>query len=148
MATGGGPDNILSLERITDSFSAPITEEHAFAVIYECMKSLAKVLSAASAVAASASLAGKKKKKAAASLAVVAGTADIMLRKDGTVHDSTFVEEAASEGGGKLASGMRYLSKHEGVSGSQCGPVPTTSSNNLLNQYRKFFYFIDQHCIS
>ena len=48
-ATVGGTDNVLSLETITNRFSAPITEEHAFAVIYECMKSLAKVLSAAEA---------------------------------------------------------------------------------------------------
>ena len=117
MATGGGPDNILSLERITDSFSAPITEEHAFAVIYECMKSLAGVLSAAATTSDTFSGRQKKKKAAAPALAVVAGTADIMLRKDGTVHGSTFVEEAsASEGSRKLASGMRYLSKREGRS--------------------------------
>ena len=117
MATGGGPDNILSLERITDSFSAPITEEHAFAVIYECMKSLAKVLSAAEAAATFSGKPASFSVKAAlhrSPLAVVSGTADIMLRKDGTVHGSTFVETAAASAAaasaagesGKLASGM------------------------------------------
>ena len=106
-----GAEGVLSLETITDRFSAPITEEHAFAVIHECMRSLARVLAASAASTASTMTSGGKRSRP---LAVVAGTADIMLRKDGTVHDSTFVEEAASEGGGKLASGMRYLSMHEG----------------------------------
>ena len=109
-------DNILSLETMTNSFSAPITEEHAFAIIYECMKSLAKVLSAAESVA---TFSGKVSSRKVSSnsgkvlhrpLAVVSGTADIMLRKDGTVHGSTFVETAAAASAagesGKLASGM------------------------------------------
>ena len=109
-AAAGGTDNVLSLETITNRFSAPITEEHAFAVIYECMKSLAKVLSAAEAAATFSGKPASFSVKAAlhrSPLAVVSGTADIMLRKDGTVHGSTFVETAAAVGeSGKLASGM------------------------------------------
>ena len=109
-----GTDNVLSLETITNRFSAPITEEHAFAVIYECMKSLAKVLSAAEAAATFSGKPASFSVKAAlhrSPLAVVSGTADIMLRKDGTVHGSTFVETAAAAASaagesGKLASGM------------------------------------------
>ena len=105
-AAAAGTDNVLSLETITNRFSAPITEEHAFAVIYECMKSLAKVLSAAEAAATFSGKPASFSVKAAlhrSPLAVVSGTADIMLRKDGTVHGSTFVEAGES---GKLASGM------------------------------------------
>ena len=109
-ATVGGTDNVLSLETITNRFSAPITEEHAFAVIYECMKSLAKVLSAAEAAATfsgkPASFSGKAAALHRSQLAVVSGTGDIMLRKDGTVHGSTFVETASAGESGKLASGM------------------------------------------
>ena len=122
-------ENVLSLETITNRFSAPITEEHAFAVIYECMKSLAKVLSAAEAAAtfsgkaaafSSSSLGSGGKKgnreirmSPPPPLAVVSGTADIMLRKDGTVHGSTFVEAKSAGEAGKLASGMSamYLSR-------------------------------------
>ena len=130
-------DNILSLETMTNSFSAPITEEHAFAIIYECMKSLAKVLSAAESVA---TFSGKVSSRKVSSnsgkvlhrpLAVVSGTADIMLRKDGTVHGSTFVEAPDSgeeEEGRKLASGMRAICQRERNStvGSRY------SDNNLL----------------
>ena len=102
LSPSNGDSNILSLETITNRFSAPITEEHAFAVIYECMKSLAKVLSAAE---TAATFSGKQnRREIQTSLAVVSGTADIMLRKDGTVHGSTFIEAGES---GKLASGMR-----------------------------------------
>ena len=100
---------LLSLETITERFSAPITEEHAFAVIHECMRSLARVLAAST---ASAMTSGGKRSRP---LAVVAGTADIMLRRDGTVHGSTFVDAAAaspsSGEGGKRTSGMhaRYV---------------------------------------
>ena len=108
---GGAAEGVLlSLETITERFSAPITEEHAFAVIHECMRSLARVLTAST--ASTVTSGGKRSRP----LAVVAGTADIMLRRDGTVHGSTFVDAAAaspssSGEGGKRTSGMhaRYV---------------------------------------
>jgi hypothetical protein len=75
----------LSLETITTSFSAPITEEHAFAIIYECMRTLGNVVAGA----ATRSTGNK-------GIAVVSGTADIMLHKEGRVHEATFVENLDS----------------------------------------------------
>ena len=113
--SGHGAEGVLlSLETITERFSAPITEEHAFAVIHECMRSLARVLAASTASTAASMTSsgggGRARGGKARPLAVVAGTADIMLRRDGTVHGSTFVDAAASspsgEESGKRASGM------------------------------------------
>ena len=118
---GGAEGVLLSLETITERFSAPITEEHAFAVIHECMRSLARVLAAAPASTAasmtSSAGGGRARGGKARPLAVVAGTADIMLRRDGTVHGSTFVDAGASspsgEESGKRASGMLAIFHQE-----------------------------------
>ena len=122
---GGAEGVLLSLETITERFSAPITEEHAFAVIHECMRSLARVLATAPASTASTAASmtssggggGRARGGKARPLAVVAGTADIMLRRDGTVHGSTFVDAGASspsgEESGKRASGMLAIFHQE-----------------------------------
>ncbi len=69
----------LSLSRITSSFSAPITEEHAFAVVYECVRTLSSLT-----------------KESSAKLAVVNSTQDILIHRDGRVHETTYRLEATS----------------------------------------------------
>ena len=84
----------LSLESITQSFSAPITEEHAFAVIYECIKTLAAVTSTP---ASASKTTHTKTSKPQMRLAVVGTAADIMIHKEGRVHESTFVGNSRAE---------------------------------------------------
>ncbi len=95
----------LSLESITASFSAPITEEHAFAIIYECMKTLGGVVRDAP-------------KAVPVGLSVVAGTADIMLHKEGRVHESTFLETlnpSQASSSGDEGAGASASSKSTGI---------------------------------
>lgn len=78
-------DNCLTLQKITSNFSAPITEEHAWAIVFECVKCLQSVVDGKSRVFA------------------VTNTRQILLHHDGHIHAATFqctgVEESSSTSG-------------------------------------------------
>ena len=67
-------DGCLTLEEITSSFSAPITEEHAWAIVFECVKSLNGLVES-------------KPRR----VFVVTNTKQILLHREGRVHESTFL---------------------------------------------------------
>ncbi len=77
----------LSLARITSSFSAPITEEHAFAIIHECLSSLKSLVVNR----------GSRRKRLL--FTVPQGTQDIYLHKEGRVHERTFLGDQDSHRG-------------------------------------------------
>ena len=68
-------EGCLSLAKITHDFSAPITEEHAWAVVFECVKCLSSVME------------GKPR------VFVVTNTQQILLHREGRVHESTFLND-------------------------------------------------------
>ena len=72
----------LSSETITSSFGNPITEEHAFAIIYESMKTLSNVIS----------LQNKEGRKELL-IRMVSTPFDLFLHKDGRVHEVTFKQQ-------------------------------------------------------
>ena len=80
----------LDLDQITGSFSAPITEEHAFAIVHESMKTLRSV-AAAAASSSSPSSSGRQMRQ-------LVCPGDILLHKDGRVHPATFVACGDDEG--------------------------------------------------
>lgn len=90
-------DDSLSLEQITNSFSAPITEEHAFAIIYECCKTLKNVFQ------------GQRSKCA---VSVVSSLRDIFLHRDGRVHETTF---RAPKSRPRRDSVDRNLGRHQNI---------------------------------
>ena len=67
-------DSCLTLEKITSSFSAPITEEHAWAIVFECVKCLHSMVES-------------KPRR----VFVVTNTKQILLHREGRVHESTFL---------------------------------------------------------
>ena len=67
-------DSCLTLEEITSSFSAPITEEHAWAIVFECVKCLHSMVES-------------KPRR----VFVVTNTRQILLHREGRVHESTFL---------------------------------------------------------
>ena len=68
--------NCLTLRQIVGSFSAPITEEHAWAVVYETAKTLGLCLDNPS---------------VAHRLFVVNAMDAILIHEDGHVHEDTFI---------------------------------------------------------
>ena len=68
--------NCLTLRQIVGSFSAPITEEHAWAVVYETAKTLGLCLDNPS---------------VAQRLFVVNSMDAILIHADGHVHEDTFI---------------------------------------------------------
>lgn len=86
----------LSLDLITSSFSAPITEEHAWAIVFECVKCLQEIVEADK-QQVSTSQRGKS------SVFVVTCTQQIYLHRDGRVHASTFLH-------GHDSSSCKYIS--------------------------------------
>ena len=75
----------LSLGRITSSFSAPITEEHAFAVVHECLRTLKEASNKRIDAAAEASPSPSR-------LLTVDSTGDIFIHREGRVHEKTFLQ--------------------------------------------------------
>jgi len=98
-------DGALSLARIVASFSAPITEEHAFAVIHQSAAALRRLVCGGS---RAASVERKTAQAQSSQLLVPVSTADIMLHRDGRVHESTFTapwgEEQTSDAHGKTGT--------------------------------------------
>lgn len=72
----------LSLHKITSSFSAPITEEHAWAIIFECSRTLERLLVS----------------DAKLKIHLVTHTNQIFIHKDGRVHESSFLEPGKQGG--------------------------------------------------
>ena len=84
----------LDLEKITSSFSAPISEEQAWAIVFECIKCLAAIVRA----------------KVRARVFIVTNTQQILLHRDGRVHESTFLNdyEPSSEAS-SVASKSKFI---------------------------------------
>lgn len=76
----------LSLAAIINSFSGPIKEEHAWAVIYECCQCLKKLVSA-------------PEDQNSPKLFLAATMAQIYIHKDGRIHESTFLNPYTRSGG-------------------------------------------------
>ena len=71
-------DSCLNLEQIVQVFSAPITEEHAWAVVYEMVKTLDVCLS----------------NPGIFSRLFLATSLDhVLLHQDGHVHETTYLQE-------------------------------------------------------
>ena len=68
-------ESCLNLDEITGSFSAPITEEHAWAIVFECLKCLRSVVREA------------KNRR----ILIVSHTDQILIHREGRVHESTFL---------------------------------------------------------
>lgn len=77
----------LSLDLITSSFSAPITEEHAWAIVFECVKCLQEIVERHEINKQTSSQRGRK-----CSVFVVTSTQHIYLHRDGRIHASTFLQ--------------------------------------------------------
>ncbi len=75
-------DSSLSLEKITSSFSAPITEEHAWAIVFECVKCLQGIV-----------LQSKQQTSRRPRVFCVTNTQQILLHRDGRVHETTFLND-------------------------------------------------------
>ena len=73
-------EGYLSLAKITNGFSAPITEEHAWAVVFECLKCLKSVM-----------------ESKPSRVFIVTSTQHIQLHKEGRVHESTFLSDQNDE---------------------------------------------------
>ena len=73
-------DGCLTLEEITSSFSAPITEEHAWAVVFECVKCLHGMLESKPLCSGSRRV-----------FQIVSNTRQIFIHREGRVHESTFL---------------------------------------------------------
>jgi len=84
-------DDCLSLSHIVASFNAPITEEHAFAVIYQGANALRKLWHQANVDD------GEAEQRPLRRWRLVDSPADIMLHKDGRVHESTFSNKSKGE---------------------------------------------------
>lgn len=74
-------NSCLSLELVTQSFSGPIKEEHAWAIIFECCKCLQKVFAAY--------VAGRQK---SARVYLVTDLSQVFIHRDGRIHESTFLK--------------------------------------------------------
>ena len=73
-------NNCLTLKQIVASFSAPITEEHAWAIVYETVKTLDICLG----------------NPAIYSKLYSASNLDhVLVHQDGLVHQTTFIQESA-----------------------------------------------------
>ena len=110
-------DKCLSLEQITEGFSAPITEEHAFAIVHECMKTLTVLVT--------------RSHPAKKTLATIEGTRDIFLHNDGRVHESTFIK-AETAGRGKAAAPAASTSTNTKGRGSAIA-FRSASTGNFLS---------------
>lgn len=75
-------DSCLNLEKITSSFSAPITEEHAWAIVFECVKCLKGIF---------------VEQKHTGPVFLVTNTEQIYLHREGRVHESTFLNDHESK---------------------------------------------------
>lgn len=75
----------LNLAVIIDSFSGPIKEEHAWAIIFECCQCLQKLTSASG-------------EENLGPLFFVSSLAQVFIHKDGRIHESTFLKPHTSSG--------------------------------------------------
>ncbi len=80
-------NSCLSLKRITESFSGPIKEEHAWAIIYECCKCLEKLLVTVTQ--------GRHKP---GKVYLVTCLSELFLHRDGRIHESTFISPKTPTG--------------------------------------------------
>ncbi len=79
-------DSCLSLRQILGSFGAPVSEEQAWAVVYEAAKCLDACLAS----------------KASAPMKSVTEAHHLMVHSEGFVHPSTFDTKATKRAGGAL----------------------------------------------
>ena len=78
-------EGYLSLEKITSGFNAPITEEHAWAVVFECVKCLKSVMAT----------------KPSRGVFLITNTQQIQIHREGRVHESTFLTDQTGGSKGK-----------------------------------------------
>ena len=79
-------NSCVSLEQITESFSGPVKEEHAWAVIYECCKCLQKLYGF------------PDDQEAGRKVYLVTGLEQVFIHRDGRVHESSFLNPKTPEG--------------------------------------------------
>ena len=72
----------LNLEKITSSFNSPITEEHAWAIVFECVKCLKDI-------SENNNVSQSSKQK----VFIVTNTQQIKIHREGRVHESTFTQD-------------------------------------------------------
>ena len=98
-------NSCLSLEVVTESFSGPIKEEHAWAIIFECCKCLQKVFAAY--------VAGRQK---SSRVYLVTDLSQVFIHRDGRIHESTFLKPETPSGKNELSFTfflfIRSLSNH------------------------------------
>ena len=86
-------EGYLSLAKITNGFSAPITEEHAWAVVFECLKCLKSVM-----------------ESKPSRVFIVTSTRHILLHREGRVHESTFLSDQNEDHDGSTTeAGKNYV---------------------------------------
>ena len=83
----------LTLKQVVSSFSAPITEEHAWAVVFECLKCLKSVM-----------------ESKPSRVFIVTSTRHILLHREGRVHESTFLSDQNEDHDGSTTeAGKNYV---------------------------------------
>lgn len=99
------PDK-LSLEVIIGKFSSPLTEEHAWAIVYEALKCLENLLrtfllSTGGKTSSSSSGSQKTDRLVRKDLHLVRDTKEIFITLDGRVHESTYLDPVIITADGK-----------------------------------------------
>ena len=97
-------DACLNLDEITGSFSAPITEEHAWAIVFECLKCLRSVVRA------------KNTKR----VLIVSHTDQILIHREGRVHESTFLQSTSCHESCELNAEAEFFSPFNATSNFLC----------------------------
>lgn len=95
-------ESCLNLDEITGSFSAPITEEHAWAIVFECLKCLRSVVREA------------KNRR----ILIVSHTDQILIHREGRVHESTFLPTTSNSSSCHESSSTGTEGKNSRVSTS------------------------------
>ena len=90
-------NSCLSLKRITESFSGPIKEEHAWAIIYECCKCLEKLLVPPGPLVPV--IQGRNNGK----VYLVTCLSQLFLHRDGRIHESTFLSPGTPTATGRTS---------------------------------------------
>ena len=88
-------EGYLSLAKITNGFNAPISEEQAWAVVFECLKCLKSVM-----------------ESKPSRVFIVTSTQHILLHREGRVHESTFLSDQSEDhhgDGSATEAGMIYF---------------------------------------
>ena len=86
-------EGYLSLAKITNGFNAPISEEQAWAVVFECLKCLKSVM-----------------ESKPSRVFIVTSTRHILLHREGRVHESTFLSDQNEDHDGSTTeAGKNYV---------------------------------------